>query len=489
MENWYNLKDEVDTKLEMIGFTEKMKGDVMREIRLTRSQSPKIRFKRYKIAFLIATMCCLLSGTVLAMDYIWGLELFFSKENLKKVSKEIQSIQSYSEENGVRLVVEEIISQPYKQIATISFINQMDTPWTEGIVCQDLNIEPCNGMGTSRGILSEDGKRLSYRLEISNNEKSEDIKVKVEAENLLQPKTTVKTLEVDIAPFYESTLNKVDGNEQIFDVSNDPFYVLLKPIKKVENKKAIILDKDYPSVSLIGVGFLINNEMDKEEMQRGETGLVIYTRNEEYLGYTNWAKDEYLRGDVSELTDCVTGEVYTAMEISLLEDGGMKGQVSASYFPNIKEEQIPNLKVTKVDYEKQEVIAEGNWEVEFELGKNENIIRWEPQIQWQEDEVIHYIDEVYLGAMGIEIKMHSIETKTNEILGEIIEPNVHLITKQGERINLQCGSGTSYWTEDEELEGYILSYDKRDEDSQVEFIEIDTIQEIVINGYTLEIGA
>ena len=144
------------------------------------------------------------------------------------------------------------------------------------------------------------------------------------------------------------------------------------------------MDEAYPSVSLEGIG--IWNEQQAE----GKTGLVVLLNNEEEPEQYDHMADAYFRGEITELTDIKTGKTYEASY-----DSSEEREVLRT-FPDLKAEQIPDLVATKVAYERQTVVNEGQWKIPFKLNENKNITKWTPNLQIQKGDKTIHIEEVYL---------------------------------------------------------------------------------------------
>ncbi|MBU3803265.1 MAG: DUF4179 domain-containing protein [Candidatus Cellulosilyticum pullistercoris] len=348
MDKYNLLKQTIDEELYKIKMEEGMKAKIRRSceyIEIVPRQATKIRRYR-KIGIIAIVLVLAFSSTVLAMNYVLGLDLYFGNSNLERATKERKSIHLSDEENGVRLEVEEVMIQQYSSIITFSFINETDIPWPENITCNSLDINTKGSVGPSEGILSEDGKRLTYYLESYSEQNMNNLEASLQATNLVTNRTIEKVIETPIKEIYEMQGAKVDYKDYEFDLSNDPFEKLMELINKRKSKETIILNSNYPSISLVGVGFLVNDKESSERMGRGTSGLVLFIRNAEYTVHTKWREDSYLEGGISEVIDTRTGEVYTATESSTFSDSLFKGEITACYFPNIEESMIPYLKAT-----------------------------------------------------------------------------------------------------------------------------------------------
>ena len=364
---------------------------------------------------------------------------------------------------------------------TLSFINETGTPWPQNTICESLDVDYGSGMSTSRGILSEDGMRLSYCLEVRSRELVENSKAKVEAENLLTTTESQTSIQIPLGTLYTEEICKIDCSEYKFDTSNDPYIKLLEEIKKDECE--VTIDRNYSSIKLVGAGYLANANESKGE----SSGLVIYIKNNEYANDTKWWKDAYLQGQITKLRDTRTGEIYDSNGASLFIDEDYGYQVNACHYEDITEEQIPYLEMIEVQYTKQEVVVEGKWQISFEIEQNAEIITWQPELSWEDGEYIFYVDEVHLNTLGIQMKTRSVHQKTGEIKGEIEELIVEFLDKSGNKKAFNNKDGSAMHDEDKALLGYMLTYYYYNEENQREFLDLEQIETIIINGHELQV--
>lgn len=485
------LKKTIDEELYRIRMTEGMKEKIRSAGGCKETvPRPAIKIKRCrKIGIIAIALVLAFSGTVVAMSYVLGLDLYFGNSNLERATKERIGIHLSDEENGVRLVVEEAMIQQYSSIIAFSFINETNTPWPEDITCNSLDINTKASVGQSKGILSEDGKRLTYYLEGYSEQDMNNLEASLEATNLVTNREIEESIEIPIGEVYERQGARVDYKDYEFTLSSEPFEKLMELINKRENQETIILDSSYPSVSLVGAGFLGIDKKSAEKMGRGTNGLVLFIRNDEYTSQTNWGEDTYLNGGISEVVDTRTGEVYTATQMSMFSDSHqLKGEIKACYFPNIEESTIPYLKATKAAYIEQQVIAEGEWQVDFVLEENKNMVKLEPNLSWENGNEEIYIDEAYISALGVQLKIRNIDKTTKEIKGSIEqEIEIELIDKKGIRFNIGTGGSLSVQDKEGNLQGVILSYSPYDENENRSFLEVENINTIIINGHEVPI--
>ena len=379
MDRGYELKQEVDSCLSDIKLTEQMKRNIRRACaEIDEKSAPKPNRKFSFKPVMIAAMTALIgASSVMAMDYKLGLGLFFDSENLSQVEDEIQTIQQSCESGNVRMEVNDAINQGYNAVMSVNLINQGKNEWPEDIEWLGFDMK-VNGKDIMAGwprdrLLSADKKQLSYAVEITNfNKLVGNCHLEIEFTNLGQNQIIAKKVDV---PIGECAITTVKSTE----------YDKLKLIGALKEKdaesKKVVLSEEYPTISLLGIGIL----EDTEGIYRGDEqkpGIILQLENSEdggeYKGYRDYWCDtgNYLTGVITEIMDTRTGETYKAIN-TLVND------TPRDYFPGVTAEQIPYLKVVKVEYKKQQVIEEGIWKVAFDMQPNNQVKTWEPGYEFE----------------------------------------------------------------------------------------------------------
>lgn len=452
--------------------------------------------RKFKFKPVIAAVMTLAIGasSIMAMDYKLGLGLFFDNENLNNVKSEIQTVKKSNEDGNVRMEVNDAINQGFKGIAAVSLINLGKNEWPKDIqiIDSDAKINGSQHLGgwPSEGVLSADGKEFNYIANINNEDNLLDNStVELSVTNLGQ-KHYIE-MPVDVA-LDKCAKTVIDG--QKYEVLK--LVEALKKENKSENEK-LVLSKDYPSISVCGIGIL----KDTKGMFKGERekpGIIVQLENTEDGGtfreFTDYFRDNgnYLTAEAIEIKDTKTGTTYKAKNI-LLNDK------SVSYFPEVTEEQIPNLKVTKVEYVKQQVIEEGTWKVEFTMAPNQKIKTWQPEMSFEverkkEKYTIH-IEEVALTTAGVEIKEHTIREKTKKPLGDYNSNwiKVNLVLDTGETMELMNGQLRAVMDGDQDKWSYMLSFIELFEmgtdqkELKRKLIDTTKVKQVMINDKVLEV--
>ena len=463
MDRGYELKQEVDNCLSEIKLTEQMKRNIRRacaEIEEKSAPKPNRRF-RFRSVMIAAMTAVIGASSVMAMDYKLGLGLFFDSENLRHAEGEIQTVQKYCESGNVRMEVNDAINQGYNAVMSVNLINQGKNEWPKDIEILGFDMKTDGedwipGHPSSR-VLSADGKELSYAVSVENfNRLVENCELDIEITNLGQIQDIEKNVDIPIGKCASTTVKSTE-------------YDTLKLVEALKEKgsesKKIVLSEEYPTISLLGIGILA----DTEGIHRGDEhkpGIILQLENSEdggtYKDFREYYGDtgNYLTGMITEIMDTRTGKTYKVRNI-LVND------IPRDYFPEVTAEQIPYLKVVKVEYRKQQVIEEGNWNVVFKIEQNDKVKIWNPGYQFEvkqkDEKYTIYVDSIALTTAGVQIKEHTIREKTKALLGTHNSNwlKVTLVLDTGEEIPLENTSMLIDMDENEKHRGYVLGFEEK----------------------------
>ena len=502
------LKKEIDTYLEQVKLSDQMK----RNIQLACSedqQKSKYSFRRYinykkvSTAMLLLLIC---SSTIMAMDYTLGLGLFFKQEEIEKVINEVQYVKAYDENQNVKMEVKEVLNQGHGAIATVEFTNLGDKPWTKDVVCQTIRFvigEHEFGYPLSDGVLSSDGRQLTYCISINNTpELISNSPIKVKADKLMKKQSIEKEIKIPLKDFKVTEIGStVEKNTQkeVQDQGGRTMELREFLNRRTEGGKTIVIDEEYPSVLLKGIAIVnIKGDERYEENERYQEngniqGIVIHaTGNKPYiqLGDSREVRSQkimmeylepYTEGEITELVDTRTGQVYKAEKFDYYGVYDILCGEVLSFFPNVTPDQIPYLEATKIVYDKQDVLVDSTWEVEFKIDLG-NVKKWETNIQMDKTDYKVMVDEVYLSSTGIQVKERTIYKKTNRFAGYFNSYwlDITLIDNQGKKIKLENVSLALREDKDTKSEYYIITY--KNCDQKQEFIDVNHIKKVIING-------
>ncbi len=495
------FKKEVDTYLEPVRLSDQAK----RNIRLACSEDKQeskylsrryIKYKKVSVAMLMLLIC---SSTILAMDYTLGLGLFFEQEEMKKVIDEVQYVKAYDENQKVKMEVKEVLNQGHGAVATVQFTNLGDKPWTKDVVCQRISFVMGRrkfGHPSSKGVLSSDGRQLTYCIETFNNpDLVSDSPIKIKAENLMKKQSIEKEIKIPLKLFKVTEIGStVEKNIEKEVQDKGGLAMELRELlnRRTEGGKTAVIDEEYPSVLLKGIAVINIKGDERYKENQNIQGIVIHiTGDKPYIqsGDSREIRSQklnmkyvepYTEGEITELVDTRTGQVYKAEEFDYYGVNEIVYGEVLSYFPNITPEQIPYLEATKIVYDKQDVLVDSTWEAEFKIDLG-NVKKWETNIQMDKTDYKVMVDEVYLTNKGIQVKERTIYKKTNRFAGYFNSYwlDITLIDNQDKEIKLKNVGLILGEDDSSKSEYYILTYENCDE--KQEFIDVNNIKKIIIN--------
>lgn len=492
MKKEYNLREVVDTELKDIKMNSLLENKIKEKCQKRRwylgMQFPRIV---HRVAICLATIALGISGTVIAVENVEGFKQFLDEGTLKQLGQHIQTVNSQDRDGNVRMVVEEAIVDSNNSLIVFSFINEGDTPWTEGIECSEFNDSWSSTWGNGPPTLSEDGRKLTYYVEgFSKEGIKKDKKLSLEAHNLIRRVEYEEVVDIPIGSLYQRYGTKINMSDYEFELTKEPnlkLSKLLKQKKKEVNGEEILLNEE-DGITLEYLG-IIDGQVGDGALDH-QKGLTIYTRNKTYRP---WTEDNgyYVVGIVTEITDTRTGKVYTSDGWRIEYDHVLKGGLAMSKFEELTDiSQLPYLKATKVTYEVQEVIEEGKWKVNFNLEEAQTLQNTNPGIRIEEGEEYITIEHVHLSALGLTVQL-----KGSDTLGRVLVPGqdtlvdklqVSLLMKSGEVIDMQRSSGALYKDQQRE-KVYTKSYELGEIGGERVFINIDEVQEVSVNGYSIDL--
>lgn len=431
MDNQKQLHQEIEEALREVSFTEAMKNNVRKacygEKEQTKRSINPIRCKRslsVALTFLVA------STSILAVGVSSGLSLgkFFNQESISGVVDDIQEVKSADTRKNVKMEIEEVVNQGYSALMVVNFINEGDEKWPENIGCRKFQLLVDNQLEHSylpsgKGVLSEDGKVLSYCVEIGDGDEiitSEDMELN--ATNLVTHEYTETDINVPLKGCNIVDVN--NGNQERLDAKLQD--------KITRDSYMPELGSQHPGFCLLGVGYLPKGEDIKED------GIYIRTLGGTYFnGYIDVLEDAYSRGGIVEVKDIRTGKIYSAL-IDEDEDGVKS--LDSTYFPKLKREDVPYLVATKLGCEKQEVVVYTTWQADFTIEENKSMVSWDTNI---------VIDELDKYKWGIDIKKVSLGSAGVQLTGidkgnfDSRAIHVSLVDDKGTKTELKLKTYTS----------------------------------------------
>lgn len=487
MDRECEFKQEAEFCLADIKLTDQMKRNIRRACSERKEKSTPIVNRKFKTKPVIAGLMTVVigAGSLMAMDYKLGLGLFFDSENLSHAEGEIQSIQKYDEDADVKMEVNEAINQARGAVISVNFINKQGHEWPKDIQCLDLDIKSSTGedgvIGFAREyILSKDGKQLSYIAGIENcSMLLNDYDLNVVATNLGTHRIIQKDIDLPLATCAKTKVGSMG-------FSTEALVKALNGENSTDQQK-IVIDKEFPTIELLGVGILT----DVEGIEDGtkDTGIMLQVMNSDepnnygdYRGH-NGDTGNYLVARITEIMDTRTGKAYK-------EEQFVTKDCVKEFFPGVSEEQLPYLKAVKAEYIQQQVIEEGTWKVTFNMNSNEKNKLWKPEIQFKvgkEEIYTVYVKEVSLSTAGVQIKEYTIREKNKALLGDYNSNwlKVSLVLDTGEKVALDSTSLSADMDKDGKHKGYIVNYYKAD-DPDWKLVDTKRVKQVIINDQVLE---
>ncbi len=503
------LKKEIDTYLEPVKLSDQMKRNIRlacsKEAQERENKHMLRRFFRYKKVSVVMLLLLIGSGTMMAMDYTFGLGLFFNQGEIDKVIDKVQYVDASSQNQNVKMEVKEVLNQGHGAVATVQFTNLGDEPWTRDVVCRKIEFikgESDYYTELSEGILSSDGKHLTYYIQTDNHsELFSGSEITIEAENLMKRQSIEKEIKIPLKDFKVTELGWKVEADIVAEAKDERKHIEVWELleRRVAGGKTEVISEEYPSVFLKGIAVLNlkGDERYKEEHQ----GIVLYTRGDKVpiagddSVKTSLQKRDmelarpYTEAEIIELTDTRTGKVYKAEKFDYY---GVYGAVlfedQLSYFPNVTKEQIPYLEATKVVYDKQDILVEDTWKVDFKIDGTK-IKKWDTDIEVDKTNFRILVDEVYLTTSGIQLRERTIHKKTDDFYGYFNSYwlDIILIDNQNKEMKLKNIGIILDEGKDGKDESYILTYKNCDEHYENDtFIDVSNIKKIMINGYEID---
>lgn len=474
MANREQFQKEVDTYLEEITLTDEMKSNIRRacyEQRTERSKMPHAYRRALGIAgaFLVASTSIMAVG----VSNNWHLGMFFDQESVNSVANDIQDVKKFDERKNVKMEIEEVVNQGHGAVVVVKFINLGEERWTQNIACKKFELLIDNKLtdryiSTSDGVLSQDGKELTYCVNIQSEKNVlDEHDIELDASNLVNYETFEKEVNV---PLDKCVIADLSKNRQ---VSMDR--VLCDNYAKGAKGNIIpTLHKDYPQVQVLGIGIETGEDDSREE------GIYIRTSSDEYGDFYDEDEDAYFRGGVIEVKDTRTNKVYGCKT--------WKGSYSiwnldCKFFPGIKREQIPYLVATKALFERQQVDTYTTWQVAFNIDKNMSNICWQPKLKI--DGMDKYgcsidIEEVSLTSAGI----HIVGREKGQYDSRLLK--VSLVNEKDQSIEL-IDRYYSSGKDEEGNYGYcIMDFEPKDMKA-TELLNTKEIKEVIINDHVLKV--
>ena len=123
---------------------------------------------------------------------------------MNSVADDIQDVKKFDERKNVKMEIEEVVNQGHGAIVVVKFINLGEERWTQNVACKKFELLIDNKLADryifeGDGVLSQDGKELTYCLDIHDEtELLDEHNVELDASNLVSYETFEKEVNVPL---------------------------------------------------------------------------------------------------------------------------------------------------------------------------------------------------------------------------------------------------------------------------------------------------
>ncbi len=456
-----DFKNIVNGQLEDIKMNRQMMNQVKNKC-YNKKTTGNFFYKRGGYQFIAAVLgaVCIFAGTGYAITHVDGFSKFMSSAGLKQVQDYIQSVNRSVLKNNVRLVVEEAITDNYNTLLVFSIISEGNTVWNEHTTLGYSKMSFQKVGSYEKPIISEDGKKLTYYVQITSFENIYDTNhLSLEVKNINEEKSYEKAVNIlleEIVP--QKEIVTIDKEDELG--SNELRKALRKRLKKAyKTNDKFVIDAEN-NLAFEYAEFAPDDITDEEGRRIQEGGLTLYTRNREKEFFRGRSRENKL-GCISELTDIRTGKVYTSIGRQFIDEAVSKGALGISWFPDIKDVSIvPYLKVTKITYDETNILVKDTWKVNFKLKQDEDLMKLPVDVTYTENGTTLYITHVTFSKFGLILEgTEEGRLIERDKLSAIDTLKVELEMKDGSRVPLIANRGglnmvkyiTTYSTSMEEI--------------------------------------
>lgn len=351
-----------------------------------RRKRRRIGRKKCIIVPLIATLIAVgMTVVVVNNTSILGEML---EKNFNIIENQTQKIGQSTSQGGIVLTVEEAIIDHSSGFIVLSFMKEDGTPFEPGTIAKDLHIQvekPTSWGASYTPTLSEDGKRLLYLVDMNMRANLYGQKMIATAGSIGKEETNKMPIAIDLKEAYEKAQQ-----------TDEPLGLVL-----TETLPELVLD----DITLTHDGELTvyTSYLDQEEKNYLDTHIKMKDTqanvNLHYQGGTNWW------------------------------ESGSNRRIIKDTFSGIRVEDLANLEL-ELEYEKYIPLAEGQWNLPFQLSKNHYVKKVRPNTKiTQGEEKVFKIKNVEVSKLGVRIEGRSLK-------GDIRHLDAFLKMKDGTQLEL-----------------------------------------------------
>lgn len=417
------IEDDIEHLVEGIDL-EKVQNLAISRIENNKSKpiTLKKRKKLGKLLLCAVLATALISGTVLAQQYMSKFHYFFG-EKATIPADDLVYMDHEQAVDAINMEIKEALVNGNTISLMISFTRRDGGKFDDSVMVGNMLARWDAEIGGSieYSLVEEDTELLClYKMHGSHKVESENIELI--AEGLYERETVEEQMDIPLDTIYKKYPIKM--NDEKGSWRNDRMYEKLEHHMHKQMKRypiALPLEKDYPSIQFEGVSF------------RGENLVLIlhsyWTEHEKELGEEKIVRTE---AQITKVRDIRNNKVYEAdTGHGYLKEDGL-GTLYFSEFDGITKDDLPYLRPI-IQYNIVKPITEKKWEHHIIVeGGGEGFSK---NLSENQDYKIGNIQlqEVKLSNVGVTL----IGKTTEDDRGVFEEPVIKLLTRDDQFITLE----------------------------------------------------
>ncbi|MGL4738289.1 MAG: sigma-70 family RNA polymerase sigma factor [Cellulosilyticaceae bacterium] len=296
---------------------------------------------------MIGVACMTLVGVTVGALSLGSVLVRYFEGQEGLVQENSQSIGKAVTTEGITMEVDTALASGNGGIIVFRLYREDGQPFEEGTVLKKLKIEMPSSHAYSKGcLLSEDGKTLTYMINVKGDEKMRPGVTTVTGEDLVIPTFHRDPLAID--------LSQVSG-----------------PVPLEHPESDITLEKVY---------------------QEGGKLCIAFTRT--YREQALW--------QLIQLVDTRTGKLVDsggATEVYTDSASGRGPTKAINYYEDITAADLPYLQLANI-YNTYDLVAAGEWQVAFRLSPNPNVKRTKKKYKIETEKGLVTLSEVEISVVG-----------------------------------------------------------------------------------------
>ncbi|MDD4564499.1 MAG: DUF4179 domain-containing protein [Eubacteriales bacterium] len=350
---------------------------------------------------------------------------------------EVTDVDKSVSKDGVRMTVDSVIAGKNDFVTLLTFELEDGGVFPENAELYKMDVDTAEN-GVEGALishkLSQDRKQLTYCIESSSKESMLGTTVTSVAEGLYAEDREEKDLELSLNDYFQKNSVRIALSEEERDAA---WNAVIAPkvekelVKQQKDALAVVmpLSKEYPDLSFGGVGIL-----------DGKLFIATYYPYNDEEGIPGRLKT---RAVVNKLVDSRTGETYEG-GFSGTESYELQGKgIYVAEFDELSESDLPYLKPV-VTYIKINVIAEGPWEISFEVEDQGKDVTVKPDmaVDTKKGEVI--LTEANISPVGGYVIGEWSDAESPEGLPESYATKLSAVTEDGGVWSFKIAGASSF---------------------------------------------